>query len=87
MLQQLCWMCPAALPTKRELKLHLGTEHQRLDLVCPWCVEDTPTTMCRPYDLKRHVGRWYDGIADGINPDIFTEAGAFYLALFTKDYI
>ncbi|KAH3832288.1 hypothetical protein DPMN_105569 [Dreissena polymorpha] len=86
MLQQLCWLCPAALHSRKELKSHAGTEHQRLDIICPWCVEDVPTIMSRPYDLKRHVGRWHEAIADGLNQDIFTEAGAFYLALYPKDY-
>ncbi|KAH3853928.1 hypothetical protein DPMN_096466 [Dreissena polymorpha] len=87
MLLQLCWLCPAALHSKKELKLHLGTEHNRLDLVCPWCVEDPPTTMSRPYDLKRHDGRWHKAIADGIKPETFTEVGAFYVALYPKDFI
>ncbi|KAH3723758.1 hypothetical protein DPMN_049552 [Dreissena polymorpha] len=86
MLQQLCWLCPAALHSKKELKSQVGTEHQRLDIICPWCVEDVPTIMSRPYNLKRHVRRWHEAIADGLKQDIFTEAGAFYLALYPKDY-
>ncbi|KAH3876942.1 hypothetical protein DPMN_000795, partial [Dreissena polymorpha] len=55
---------------------------QRKNALAP----DVPTIMSRPYDLKRHVGRWHKAIADGLNQDIFTEAGAFYLALYPKDY-
>ena len=80
-----CTVCGQTERVKADLKRHLLSPHDRLQVHCVWC-EGKELTKRKAGDLKQHVQDHHKSIYRKAPPDCFGEPGCFYLAKFPKDY-
>ena len=80
-----CTVCWQKERVKADLKRHLLSPHDRLQVHCLWC-EGKELTKRKAGDLKQHDQDNHKSIYRKAPPDCFGEPGCFYLAKFPKDY-
>ena len=80
-----CWLCPTFENRKSDLKHHLISAHDRLRIVCPWCL-GREMTFCKAVDLKLHIKAAHKRVRRDVPSDAFGEPACFWISTFPRDY-
>ena len=80
-----CWLCPTFESRKSDLKHHLVSVHDRLRIVCPWCL-GRETTFRKAVDLKLHIKNAHKTVRRDAPSDAFGEPACFWISIFPRDY-
>ena len=80
-----CWLCPTFESRKSDLKHHLISAHDRLRIVCPWCL-GRETTFRKAVDLKLHIKNAHKTVRRDAPSDAFGEPACFWISIFPRDY-
>ena len=80
-----CWLCPTFESRKSDLKHHLISAHDRLRIVCPWCL-GRETTFRKAVDLKIHIKNAHKTVRRDAPSDAFGEPACFWISIFPRDY-
>ena len=80
-----CWLCPTFESRKSDLKHHLISAHDRLCIVCPWCL-GRETTFRKAVDLKLHIKNAHKTVRRDAPSDAFGEPACFWISISPRDY-
>ena len=80
-----CWLCPTFESRKSDLKHHLVSAHDRLRIMCPWCL-GRETTFRKAVDLKLHIKNAHKTVRRDAPSDAFGEPACFWISIFPRDY-